>query len=166
MSDHPYEQVTLENTDERWWVHREGDCRGDVCAIHKRSDHNMRSFPQHFRADRALMERICDHGVGHPDPDDLAFHEAEGDEMAGVHGCDGCCNPEMRLTPEQWVKRFLVSTPKEQLQKAEQYLQLAEEAECCWREDHVNRITYLSAKVADLNNDKLAMVDRFMGAKA
>lgn len=29
------------------------------------------------------MERICPHGVGHPDPDDT--------NPDTVHGCDGCC---------------------------------------------------------------------------
>jgi hypothetical protein len=35
------------------------------------------------------MERICDHGIGHPDPDDIRVRE-RWDE--GVHGCDGCCH--------------------------------------------------------------------------
>jgi hypothetical protein len=30
------------------------------------------------------MERICDHGVGHPDPDEFMAD-------VWVHGCDGCC---------------------------------------------------------------------------
>lgn len=42
-------------------------------------------WPQHWRGDRHLMERICPHGVGHPDPDDI--------NPDGVHGCDGCCRP-------------------------------------------------------------------------
>jgi hypothetical protein len=50
-----------------------------------RSVHSMRSFPTHFRFDRYLMERICPHGVGHPDPDDPQS------AIDGVHGCDGCC---------------------------------------------------------------------------
>jgi hypothetical protein len=55
----------------------------------------MQDFPQHFRFDRALMERTCPHGVGHPDPDDLEYKRLFlGDEEAAwesVHGCDGCC---------------------------------------------------------------------------
>jgi hypothetical protein len=43
------------------------------------------------------MERICPHGVGHPDPDHLAFvEERYGTDEASVesvHGCDGCCRP-------------------------------------------------------------------------
>ena len=34
--------------------------------------------------DRRIMERICPHGVGHPDPDDVLNQDR-------VHGCDGCC---------------------------------------------------------------------------
>jgi hypothetical protein len=72
-------------------VHRPDQCFGDHCVIHNPSDHNMRDFPTHWRSDLGLMERICPHGVGHPDPDDLKFQEA-----TPVHGCDGCC---MRAKP-------------------------------------------------------------------
>jgi hypothetical protein len=34
------------------------------------------------------MERICEHGVGHPDPDDLRVIR---DRIMGIHACDGCC---------------------------------------------------------------------------
>ena len=37
----------------------------------------------HWRYDRSFMERICVHGVGHPDPD-----SADADPL---HACDGCC---------------------------------------------------------------------------
>lgn len=57
-----------------------------VCCIHNPSDHHMVTWPQNWRADRALMERVCPHGVGHPDPDGLF---RDGDD---VHGCDGCCH--------------------------------------------------------------------------
>jgi hypothetical protein len=40
-----------------------------------------------------LSERICPHGIGHPDPDSLSFLHAQGaGEWVAVHGCDGCCN--------------------------------------------------------------------------
>jgi hypothetical protein len=45
----------------------------------------MKDWPQHYRYDRGMTERICPHGVGHPDPDDRTAN--------GVHGCDGCCTP-------------------------------------------------------------------------
>ena len=34
------------------------------------------------------MERMCPHGVGHPDPDDVTNL---GEDVIGIHGCDGCC---------------------------------------------------------------------------
>jgi hypothetical protein len=58
-------------------VHSLEDCEGDVCPIHKLTDHSMRSFPQHWRDDRRIMERICSHGVGHPDPDDVLNEDRE-----------------------------------------------------------------------------------------
>ena len=82
-------------TGQRLWVHSKEDCKGEHCVIHKPSEHAMRYFPTHWRDDRKLMERICPHGIGHPDPDDLAFKRSHyGDEFAnaeGIHGCDGCC---------------------------------------------------------------------------
>ena len=86
---------TLEHRDGEIWVHDPEKCVGQVCSIHNRSDHSMRAFPQYWRSDRGLMERICPHGVGHPDPDHLA-HTARlrGREAAiteSIHGCDGCC---------------------------------------------------------------------------
>lgn len=83
--------VILENSDERLHVHGSSDCFGEVCSIHNRTDHSMRHCPQHWRSDRGIIERICDHGVGHPDPDD---HSVMLGVDSGSHGCDGCCaNP-------------------------------------------------------------------------
>lgn len=67
-------------------VHSSDKCKGQFCCIHNPSDHHMRSWPQHWRGDRNLMERTCPHGVGHPDPDDPNPDKS--------HGCDGCCTPE------------------------------------------------------------------------
>lgn len=82
-------KTPLEHTDECLvGVHEESKCAGETCTIHNRTDHSMRSFPQHWRQDRGIMERICPHGVGHPDPDDYRLRN--GDD-GGIHGCDGCC---------------------------------------------------------------------------
>ena len=76
-------------------VHDPSQCEGRGCVIHHPSEHHMREWPTNWRSGGLLdikpphMERICPHGVGHPDPDDLAF---VGDAIA-VHGCDGCCKP-------------------------------------------------------------------------
>lgn len=63
--------------------HLQDECEGP-CTIHNLTDHHMRSWPQHWRSDRYLMERICPHGIGHPDPDSPPGTDT-------VHGCDGCC---------------------------------------------------------------------------
>lgn len=78
-------QTVLQN------VHPATVCAGRPCVLHNPSAHHMRSWPTLWRTDRRLMERTCPHGVGHPDPDDLTFHEREGRSWMGVHGCDGCC---------------------------------------------------------------------------
>lgn len=67
------------------YAHRKRDCYNEYCSIHNHSDHHMKEWPQNWRSDRGIMERICEHGVGHPDPDD----PCEGVDR--VHGCDGCC---------------------------------------------------------------------------
>lgn len=79
-------------------VHPPEQCAGRPCVIHDPSDHHMRAWPTNFRTGGmfdikpAHMERICPHGVGHPDPDDAAFQASIGSDV-GVHGCDGCCSP-------------------------------------------------------------------------
>jgi hypothetical protein len=82
-------------------VHLEASCKGLYCTIHRQSDHHMREWPQHWRSDRRLMERICpEHGVGHPDPDEI--------NPDTLHGCCGCCSaPEPvparpEHTPMRW----------------------------------------------------------------
>jgi hypothetical protein len=75
------------------YVHRPDTCKGPNCVIHNPSDHPLRQFPLHWRGDIGLMERICTHGVGHPDPDHLAWDPREG---MGIHGCCGCCAPKQR----------------------------------------------------------------------
>jgi len=75
-------------------VHPKFVCQANgprACPIHNLSDHPMRAFPQNFRPDNGLMERVCPHGIGHPDPDSLPFFEEKGIAHMGVHGCDGCC---------------------------------------------------------------------------
>lgn len=88
---------TLEHTDVTLFTHAPEQCLGEYCTIHNRSDHSMRSFPQNWRGDRGIMERICPHGIGHPDPDEykltLSPHE-------GIHGCDGCCQPKTATDSE------------------------------------------------------------------
>ena len=52
----------------------------------------MRKWLMNYRQDKGMMERICpEHGVGHPDPDDLAYWVSVGRFKMGIHGCCGCC---------------------------------------------------------------------------
>lgn len=81
--------TTLEGG-EKIFCHPPEACAGTACCVHNRSDHHMRGWAQHYLVDRGLIERICPHGVGHPDPDDL--------RADAVHGCDGCCAPDLVST--------------------------------------------------------------------
>lgn len=67
----------------------------------------MCDWPMVLRADLSppIYERLCVHGVGHPDPDSAAWAQrtVQGDvdlywqrersdgSFVWVHGCDGCC---------------------------------------------------------------------------
>lgn len=84
----------LEHRDSYIVTHRPDQCAGEVCCVHNKTNHSMRGFPQVFRYDRGIMERICTHGVGHPDPDqDAFFKKTYGDDAWAewIHGCCGCC---------------------------------------------------------------------------
>ena len=79
--------VILEN------VHKAAECVGDTCAIHKKTKHHMRGMPQVWRPDRGTIERLCEHGVGHVDPDS-PFPKGS---YEWIHGCceSACCvNPK------------------------------------------------------------------------
>lgn len=72
--------------------HTPTKCKGTVCCFHSPSEHHMRDWKLNIRLDRSgLTERICPHGIGHPDPDSLAWLKLKGVDDEGVHGCDGCC---------------------------------------------------------------------------
>lgn len=71
-------------------THDPDRCSGEYCVIHNPSGHHMVDWPMNWRADTSVMERICPHGIGHPDPDDTA-HRVRMGLGGGVHGCDGCC---------------------------------------------------------------------------
>lgn len=81
-------------------VHPPELCDGRPCVIHSQTEHSMRDFPTHFRSDTFLMERICPHGVGHPDPDDLAYQMLIGNATKSIHGCDGCCSRDLEACPK------------------------------------------------------------------
>lgn len=74
---------------EKMHTHGPELCAGQVCCIHNPSNHWMRGWRQVWRPDRAIVERICPHGVGFPDPDDLKVKA--GDDVYG--GCGKCRIP-------------------------------------------------------------------------
>lgn len=65
------------------------DCGGDICVIHNQTQHHMQEWPLNWRWDREIMERMCPHDVGHPDPDDYRIRTGLD---TSVHACDGCCH--------------------------------------------------------------------------
>jgi hypothetical protein len=74
-----------------WWVHRwKRTCVDDGCAIHCPTAHHMLDWPMVMRSD-TLIERLCNHGLKHPDPDSLRFFRSVGKFEIGEHTCDGCC---------------------------------------------------------------------------
>lgn len=87
----PLDDVLLENTGTWLTCHHSSKCAGQVCSLHNRSNHHLRDWPQRWRAGDYRMERVCEHGIGHPDPDDFMLRTGVDD---GSHGCDGCCLPK------------------------------------------------------------------------
>lgn len=68
-------------------THLASECVGDTCVIHRPTNHHMEDWPLSYRPALRIFERHCEHGVGHPDPD----NPFGGGNL--VHGCDGCCAP-------------------------------------------------------------------------
>lgn len=84
--------VEFSNDDRLINVHAPWDCAGRGCGIHNRpSDHPLKDAPLNWRTDRGILERICEHGVGHPDHDSAKYLESIGKGYENVHGCCGCC---------------------------------------------------------------------------
>lgn len=61
------------------------------CPLHRPSNHGMRGWPLSYRSDRKIFERLCPHGVGHPDPDSVSRHWVTRRQNESIHRCDGCC---------------------------------------------------------------------------
>jgi hypothetical protein len=53
------------------------------------------------------MERICSHGVGHPDPDEINTDK--------THGCDGCCTPPESEETTMEIKETIAEALTKQL---------------------------------------------------
>lgn len=88
-----------DDANEVWWVHKREICAGSHCALHNPSDHPLKDAPLVLRhaspfsfKPHGFAERFCEHGIGHSDPDSVAFYSQQGDDSTGIHGCDGCCS--------------------------------------------------------------------------
>ena len=93
-----WQHVRLEGSGAGYlFAHVKEDCSGGPCPIHKRTKHHMRAWRQFWRMDCSFMERICPHGVGHPDPDCM--------NAEPIHGCDGCCRP-----PNPWTLKSMLNS--------------------------------------------------------
>lgn len=78
-------------------VHDHTKCRGRPCTVHNPSDHHMRHMPLIWRGDwGGFFERLCPHGVGHPDPDQITYWTEIGRGGCASHGCCHmrCCSNE------------------------------------------------------------------------
>lgn len=74
------------------FVHPEAACSGRGCAIHNHpSAHPLAFAPMNWRSDKGFLERICIHGIGHPDADSTAYLRSVNEYDFSVHACDGCC---------------------------------------------------------------------------
>ena len=87
-------------------VHSSADCyrgAGTPCVIHnpsRGSIFNLEDWPYNWRDDTQVMERLCSHGIGHPDTDQYAFWNLHSLDSKKVHGCDGCCISQGPPVPE------------------------------------------------------------------
>lgn len=90
---------------DNWTIHGPAMCVGQPCPFHSPSQHPMTQFKKHLRDDKHfLVERICPHGVGHPDPDSLWFFKSRGLDLS-MHGCDGCCGVKKNVKTKTKSKR-------------------------------------------------------------
>ncbi len=72
-------------------THTARRCDGP-CAIHGPSAHHMRDLPVFYREHRGIVERICPHGVGHPDPDQVGhWQKTLSETQASAQSIHGCC---------------------------------------------------------------------------
>lgn len=84
------------------YLHTPVHCMGTSCTFHNPSEHKMLDWPVRLRA-TALIERVCEHGTGHPDPDSAAWKNRQMGHESGtweIHGCDGCCGEGYQIFPE------------------------------------------------------------------
>lgn len=81
--------VKLENSEMTVAAHHPDTCAGEVCALHKRTDHEMRGWRQSVGiiGSTFVTTRICPHDIEHTDPDDFFVYD--------VSWCKEC-NPRLK----------------------------------------------------------------------
>lgn len=79
----------------KWTIHGKEGCNGKPCAFHNPTNHHMNSWPLDLNKEKNLLfERVCKHGVRHPDPDSYNYLSSlEPSKSAELmnHDCDNCC---------------------------------------------------------------------------
>ncbi len=83
-------------------VHPADRCVGRRCVIHNPSDHHMSDWPLHWVDPIRIFVRVCEHGVGHPDPDQAEYLSLTG---RAQHMCDGCCQVAPSTKPKSFWRR-------------------------------------------------------------
>ena len=71
-------------------VHKRATCKGSRCVIHLPMATYDRSRLW-WRSDRGIFEVICEHGTGHPAPEQYDYWERTDQMWQALHGCCGCC---------------------------------------------------------------------------
>jgi len=79
-------------------VHTKAQCKATRkaggpkgCALHRPTIHKLTGSKQVLRGS-TLIEDICPHGIGHPNPDSADYlNWRDGTTTWDIHGCDGCC---------------------------------------------------------------------------
>lgn len=84
------ETFTLPNGQILVNVHPAEACEGRWCVVHDPLPTYDRA-DLYWRNDRGIFEVICDHGVGHPAPEQYLYWSLTDQMWQGIHGCDGCC---------------------------------------------------------------------------
>jgi len=122
-------------------LHTPTMCAGEFCTIHNPSDHHMRDWPQFWRNDRHMMERMRPHEQGHPDPDEINPDK--------VHGCDGCCVPPVKKEePMTTDLELLIAEADKKLKAVEQdyayHTGAADHAQSVWHNIYKEKQKLLS----------------------
>lgn len=98
MASLPYDLV-MTDTQQLLKVHHSSRClrkAGEPCPIHAQSNHHMKMWPQRWNTTFCVMERVCTHGLGHLDPDDIYVRAG----LVKHDYCDGCCKHHTNDTEE------------------------------------------------------------------